>query len=218
LARSDGVPRPQLAAALEEHDGSPLDAETDLDGVAVKGGDFSGGVAPGLRIFGSALADCVLDESVLAGATLQDVTLDRVRAAGVELDTSRWLNTVVTGSLLSGAQVFNAEIRRVAFRDCKLDAVNFRDSTLVDVSFEDCSLDEADFGSATLQRVRFPGSRLTSADFTRARLEEVDLRGCQLSVGRGYDALAGAIVDSRQLGELAPALAQHLGIVVRDAG
>jgi uncharacterized protein YjbI with pentapeptide repeats len=67
-----------------------------------------------------------------------------------------------------------------------------------------------------MQRVRFPGSRLTSADFTRARMEEVDLRGCQLSVDRGYDALGGAIIDSTQLGELAPALAQHLGLVVRD--
>jgi hypothetical protein len=44
----------------------------------------------------------------------------------------------------------------------------------------------------------------------------VDLRGARLGLSAGFDALRGAIIDSGQLVDLAPELAQSLGIIVSD--
>ena len=107
-------------------------------------------------------------------------------------------------------------MRRVTFRDCKLDAVNFRGGTLRDVAFEDCLLRDAEFGGAALRRVRFGGCTLARADFAKATCDEVDLRGAELGISGGYESLRGATIDSVQLVTLAPLLARHLGIIVTD--
>lgn len=50
----------------------------------------------------------------------------------------------------------------------------------------------------------------------RARLSSVDLRGLRPSALHGIEGLRGATVDPVTLMDLAPALAEHLGIRVRD--
>jgi uncharacterized protein YjbI with pentapeptide repeats len=119
-------------------------------------------------------------------------------------------------------QAFSCVGRRVLFRGCKLDSVNFRDSRLTDVAFEDCVLRDVDFGSAKLIRVRFPGCQFANVDFTKATCTSVDLRGARLGsadtpgIKAGYDSLSGTRIDSVQLMTLAPLLADHLGIKVAD--
>ncbi len=117
---------------------------------------------------------------------------------------------------LAGAQIYSAAMRRVTFRDCKLDSVNFRSAMLTDVRFEDCLLRDADFGSATLQRVSFSGSTLERAVFAKATCTKVDLRGATLGISAGFESLRGVTIDSVQLVGLAPLLAAHLGITVAD--
>jgi uncharacterized protein YjbI with pentapeptide repeats len=107
-------------------------------------------------------------------------------------------------------------MRRVTFRNCKLDSVNFRSGTLTEVRFEDCVLRDAEFGGATLRRVSFGGCTLARADFTKASCDEVDLRGAELGISGGYESLRGATIDSVQLVGLAPLLARHLGIIVAE--
>lgn len=124
-------------------------------------------------------------------------------------------------------QTFGAQLRRVTFRNCKLDSVNLRDARLMDVTFEGCMLREADFGGAKLTRVRFPGSQLAGAEFNNVRCENVDFRGATLGgddttgaaapgIRSGYDALRGTSIDTLQLMTLAPLLAHHLGIKVEN--
>jgi uncharacterized protein YjbI with pentapeptide repeats len=84
------------------------------------------------------------------------------------------------------------------------------------VTFENCVLRDAEFGSATLRQVSFGGSTLTGADFTKATCTKVDLRGAELGITGGYESLRGTTVDSVQLVALAPLLANHLGITVKD--
>ena len=107
-------------------------------------------------------------------------------------------------------------MRRVTFRGCKLDSVNFRSGTLTEVTFEDCLLRDAEFGGATLRRVSFAGCTLARADFAKASCTEVDLRGAELGISGGYESLGGTTIDSVQLVALAPLLARHLGITVTD--
>ena len=93
-------------------------------------------------------------------------------------------------------QAFSASLRRVTFRDCKLDSVNFRSGTLTDVRFENCLLRDIEFGGSTLRRVSFGGSTLTQADFARVTCTEVDLRDAELGISAGYESLRGATIDS----------------------
>jgi len=171
----------------------------------------------GIRFMGCTFGGCAMDHTDLTRSTLRDVTIERLRAIGPELVATGWLDVVVGDSLMAAPQLYEAQVERVLFSDCKLDAANFRDATLTDVTFERCTLADVDFGRTTLRRVRFPGSRLAGADFTNATLDEVDLRGCELGIERGFGSLGGAIIDRAQLVALAPALAGHLGLDVRDA-
>jgi uncharacterized protein YjbI with pentapeptide repeats len=107
-------------------------------------------------------------------------------------------------------------MEEVTFKGCRLDYANFRHSTIEQVSFEDCRLDEADFQGASIDATRFCGCQLTQADFSKAKLSLVDLRGSELGLA-GSVLLAGAIIDRLQLIDLAPVLAQELGITVEDS-
>jgi hypothetical protein len=76
---------------------------------------------------------------------------------------------------------------------------------------------ELDVGEATLTDVAFPGSAVRRMRLDYAALNNVDFRGAiELDLASGRDCLRGAVIDSTQLVELAPGLAQALGIVVRD--
>ena len=133
-----------------------------------------------------------------------------------DLAETGWQDVTLAGCALAGVQAFSASMRRVTFRDCKLDSVNFRSGTLTDVRFENCLLRDAEFGGATLRRVSFGGCTLTRADFTKVSCTEVDLRGAALGITAGYESLRGATIDSVQLVALAPLIARHLGITVTD--
>jgi uncharacterized protein YjbI with pentapeptide repeats len=216
MARADRMPRPQMPSTLTPHDGAALEEEGDYEAIAFTDLNLADQAAPNVRLLGCALTGCTLTGCALPAASLRDVTIERLRAVGVDLSETSWLNVIVSDGLMTASQLFDAQVERLLFRDCKLDAVNFRGATLVDVRFEGCTLQDPDFGGATLRRVTFQACRLVAADFTNARMEQVDLRGSELDVARGYDGLRGAIVDSAQVVTLAPALAQQLGITVRD--
>jgi len=147
---------------------------------------------------------------------MSDVWIGETRFVAADLAESALVDTWLSGCVLAGVQAFSVMMRRVTFRGCKLDSVNFRDATLTDVVFEDCVLRDPDFGSSKLTRVRFPGCTLTGATFTKATCSSVDLRGATLGIAAGYDCLRGATIDALQLMALAPLLAHHLGITVKD--
>ncbi|HEY2286145.1 MAG TPA: pentapeptide repeat-containing protein, partial [Streptosporangiaceae bacterium] len=94
---------------------------------------------------------------------------------------------------------------------------NFRDCDLTDVTFDNCVLRDVDFSSARLTRVTFGGSRLASTTLVKVTLKQVDLRGAE-ELGLTVDpaALGGAIVSTSQLLDLAPLLADSIGIIVTD--
>ena len=98
----------------------------------------------------------------------------------------------VAESVAAGAEVFGAELRRVTFRGCKLDSVNFRGAALTEVTFDGCELRDVDFAGATLTRTAFPGSRLARTDFTGVTMDETDLRGAELGIIIGPNSLRGA--------------------------
>ncbi|MFC7532062.1 pentapeptide repeat-containing protein [Actinoplanes sp. GCM10030250] len=166
-------------------------------------------------------------ESALTSVTFTGGSFDRSRLDDVWIARSRWiggswaecdlLNVSILDGVLAGVQAYGSKWRRVTVQGCKIDSLNLRGAKLQDVEFRDCDLSEVDFGDATLAGVSFPGSMLRRVRFGKATVKKVDLRGArELDVAEGWDSLRGAIINSGQLAEAAPALAQTLGIVVKD--
>jgi uncharacterized protein YjbI with pentapeptide repeats len=145
-------------------------------------------------------------------AWFRDVTL-----MGTDLVQTSWVDVTFIGGVVAGVEAFGAMLRRVEFHGCKLDSVNFRDASLTDVTFDNCLLREVDFTEAAIDRTVFTRSRLSQANFSKASMEQVDLRGAELDIIAGPDSLRGAIISGGQLTGIAPALAESLGIIVRDS-
>ncbi|WP_333769958.1 pentapeptide repeat-containing protein [Streptomyces sp. IBSBF 2435] len=206
------------AALLRPHTG-PLAVEGDYDTVHLDGLDIAEGTrAPGSRFLESAITDCVFAGTDLRGARFNDAWASGTRFTGCTLAGSQWLDSALVGCSLAGVEAFDAGMRRVAFVRCKLDSVNLRSAALHDVAFEDCVLRDVDFGEARLDGVTFPGSRIERARFGRATLKNVDLRGAlSIALADGYESLRGAVISHPQLLDLAPALAQTLGLTVADS-
>ncbi len=204
-----------FAATLEPHAGG-LAAGADYDGVHFDQLSFDEPQAASSQFLECALTGVSVQGGRLPKARLRDVLLRDVRLIATGLGESQWTDVAVAESVLAGAEVYGAELRRVTFRGCKLDSVNFRGAALTEVTFAGCELRDVDFAGATLTRTAFPDSRLARTDFTGVTMKAADLRGAELGIIIGPDSLRGAIVSTGQLVYLAPVLAETMGITVRD--
>jgi uncharacterized protein YjbI with pentapeptide repeats len=203
------------ADALTTYDG-PWRPDETYDTIHVDGGTLEGIDAAHARFLECAFTQVTFDGGSLRRARLNDVWAHEARLVATDLAESEWLDATFIDSVLAGTQVYGAELRRVVFQGCKLDSVNFREAALTEVRFENCVLRGADFAGAELDRVSFPGCRLGEVDLTGVTLKKVDLRGAELDITGGHESLRGAIMSTAQLIDLAPALAQSLGITVAD--
>ena len=205
------------AATLSPHAG-PLAADTDYDGAHFDGLDLAGPRGASSRFMECAFTRVTVQDGRFRLARFNDVWLSGTRLTATELTETSWTDTILTGCVAAGVTADAAQLRRVTFRNCKLDGVNLRAASLIEVSFVDCLLRDVDFGSATLRRCAFPGTQFREADFSNASMEQVDLRGAELGLNIPPGALRGATISPGQLAELAPVLAEHAGITVADPG
>jgi len=174
--------------------------------------------ARGARFLECAFDSTDVDGGRLRGSRFNDVWLGEARWVGTDLSESSWLDCEFNGGLLAGAAMYGARMQRVVFHRCKLDAVNLRQAGLREVVFADCVLREVDLREARLERVSFPGSTLEAVRLAGIRAERLDLRGVRgLGIADGLESLRGAVVSPAQLIDLAPALAEALGITVEEA-
>jgi uncharacterized protein YjbI with pentapeptide repeats len=178
--------------------------------------DLTGPDASGSRFLDCAFTGVSIQDGRLRRARFTDVWLRDVHLMSTILAETTWVDAAVIGSVSAGVEAFGAQLRRVSLRGCKLDSVNFREAALVDVTFDNCVLRDVDFAGATLTRTAFPGSRLTGTNFARVTLDQVDLRGAELGITIDPGCLRGAIVTTAQLGEIAPLLAESIGLIVAD--
>ena len=204
-----------FAAALRAGPGSLARAES-YDSAHFDRLDLTGPDASGSRFLDCAFTRVSIQDGRLRRARFTDVWLRDVQLMSTTLAETTWVDAAVIGSAASGVEAFGAQLRRVSLRGCKLDSVNFREATLVDVTFDNCVLRDVDFAGATLTRTAFRGSRLAATNFTRVTLDQVDLRGAELGITIDPGCLRGAIVTTAQLMDLAPLLAESIGLTVAD--
>lgn len=211
-----GARRPEVRLpALEPWAYGELAPDGDYDGLEFREADLAGQDGAGARFMDCALTGCALDETALGRARFLDSVLTAPRGVGTYLAESTFRDVEVVDARLGGTQLHGAVLERVVVRGGKLDFLNFREARLKDVVFESCVLVEPDFAGARLERVEFVDCALKEADFGGAALKDVDLRGAApLEITRGLDRLAGAVISTGQLLDLAPVLAAELGIRV----
>lgn len=224
--RSGGPARTTVKAArrptvrlppLEPYDGGELRPDGDYDGLDFRELDLAGQDGGGARFMDCALTGCALDETRLRNARFLDTVLTGPRGVGTDLADATLRDVEVLDARLGGVRSHGAVLERVLIRGGKIDYLNLRTARLRDVVFEGCVLVEPDFGGARLERVEFVDCTLKGVDLTSATLKDVDLRGAaSLEIARGVDRLAGAVISSAQLLDLAPVLAAELGIRVED--
>jgi uncharacterized protein YjbI with pentapeptide repeats len=206
----DELALPELAP----HAGAPLATHGDYDAVSFTDLDLSGQNANNARLLDCALVRCRADGLQLRRARFVETLVTDLQATTLDLAESVWRDSLVTGGRIGAGAATSAKVTRVRLRGVKLDFLNLRGATLQDVVFQDCVLGEVDATDARLTDVDFPGSRLDSLGVRNATLTRVDLSGATLHVLSGLESLRGAIVSAAQLIELAPLLADHLGIAV----
>ncbi|MET7287778.1 pentapeptide repeat-containing protein [Streptomyces sp. NPDC005573] len=213
-----GARRPELRLPeLRPWADGELEPDGDYDGLELREADLAGQDGAGARFMDCALTGCALDETALGRARFLDSVLTAPKGVGTHLAEATFRDVEVADARLGGAQLHGAVLERVVFRGGKLDFLNFREARLKDVVFESCVLIEPDFAGARLERVEFVDCALREADFGGAVLKDVDLRGAApLEITRGLGRLAGAVIGTGQLLDLAPALAAELGIRVED--
>ncbi|MFJ8633852.1 pentapeptide repeat-containing protein [Streptomyces sp. NPDC093568] len=211
-----GARRPEVRLpALEAYRDGGLEPDGDYDGLEFREEDLTGQNGRGARFMDCALKGCVLDETGFHHARILDCVLTAPRGVGTDLAESTLRDVEVIDARLGGVQLHGAVLERVVFRGGKIDYLNMRKARLRDVVFEGCVLVEPDFGGARLERVEFTDCAVKGVDLTGATLADVDLRGAaELEIARGVDRLAGAVVSTAQLLDLAPVLAAQWGIRV----
>ncbi|HZG05018.1 MAG TPA: pentapeptide repeat-containing protein [Streptomyces sp.] len=194
-----------------------LESEGTYDTVHFDGNGFEDADCGGARFMECAFSSVSFTGGHYRRTRFNDVWLHTVRWVGADLAETEWLDAEITSGAFAGVEAFSTRMRRVTFSHCKFDSVNLRAAALRDVRFADCLLRDVDFGGATLTGVAFPGSTLDGVRLDDVRMTEVDLRdAAALGITSGHDRLRGAVIGSPQLLDLAPVLAQVLGIEVRD--
>jgi uncharacterized protein YjbI with pentapeptide repeats len=162
-----------------------------------------------LRIDGGDLGD-----ARLIHVTLEDSELVRVSAANVKAERAVIGRSRLHAVRMTGADLTLAELRDVAFEECRADFTSFNGGRLEDVRFSDCLLRDADFGRARMIRVRFDRCDLSEVDFTGADFSRCEMRGCTLDGAKGIEALRGVAMPYADVIGAAATLAAALGITV----
>lgn len=200
--------------------------EQDFDGSIEPGASFHGIYSSAKALTGRFFENMVVEASRFERTGLQAMRCSRLDMRDVEmlqcdLSNSIWDNwsgrrIFASHCRMTGFSAPEGSLKEVCFQGCKLDLAAFRFAKLESVWFRDCVLKSADFSSSLLIQVEFEKCDLSDATFAKCQMTDVDFRSSSIGQIKSVEGLAGAIVDSVQMLDLSNAMAQALGIVLRD--
>lgn len=199
---------------LDEFVGSAFERDGDYDAVAFTDCDLREQNGGNSRLTDCLFERCQADGLALRQARLSDCLVNEMTAASLDLTESVWRDCVLSGGRFGALTLAGASLTRVRLRGVKLDFLNLRDAKVEGMVFENCLLGELDAGSARLSDVALEGGRVDNLVLHHSTLQRVDLSRTALHRLGGAESLRGAIVSAAQLMDLAPLLADHLGLTV----
>ena len=214
-------PRPPVLAApdlgrLRDGEADELTAGEMVEDLALVEADLSGGDLSALTLLSCRFSEVFANDTDLAAARLVDCRLERLSATYLHSPRSTWRTVELIDSRIGAWELYDADVESLLIEDCRLGFTNLAGTTVRDVLIRATRIDELDLSSVDAQRVRFEDCRVDTLRLHGGSLRDVDLRGLEMRVVSGVGSLAGATVNGQQLSELAPLLAQHLGLRVTD--
>ena len=185
-------PRPPVLAApdlgrLRDGEADELAAGEMVEDLELVEADLSGGDLSALTLLSCRFSEVFANDTDLAAARLVDCRLERLSATYLHSPRSTWRTVELVDSRIGAWELYDADVESLLMEDCRLGFTNLAGTTVRDLLIRATRIDELDLSGIDSQRVRF-----------------------------GVGSLAGATVSSGQLSELAPLLAQHLGLRVTD--
>ena len=167
---------------------------------------------------GEMVEDLALVEADLSGGDLSALTLLSCRFSEVFANDTDLAAARLVDSRIGAWELYDADVESLLIEDCRLGFTNLAGTTVRDLLIRATRIDELDLSGIDAQRVRFEDCRVGTLRLHDGSLSDVDLRGLEMTVVSGVGSLAGATVNSQQLSELAPLLAQQLGLRVTGSG
>ena len=178
--------------------------------------DLSGGDLSALTLLNCRFSEVFANDTDLAAARLVDCRLERLSATYLHSPRSTWRTVELIDSRIGAWELYDADVESLLIEDCRLGFTNLAGTTVRDLLIRATRIDELDLSGIDAQRVHFEDCRVGTLRLHGGSLRDVDLRGLEMRTVSGVGSLAGATVSSGQLSELAPLLAQHLGLRVTD--
>ena len=214
-------PRPPVLAApdlgrLRDGEADELAAGEMVEDLRLVEADLSGGDLSALTLLSCRFSEVFANDTDLAAARLVDCRLERLSATYLHSPRSTWRTVELVDSRIGAWELYDADVESLLIEDCRLGFTNLAGTTVRDVLIRATRIDELDLSGIDAQRVRFEDCRVGTLRLHGGSLSDVDLRGLDMRVVSGVGSLAGATINSQQLSELAPLLAQHLGLRVTD--
>ena len=214
-------PRPPVLAApdlgrLRDGEADELTAGEMVEDLALVEADLSGGDLSALTLLSCRFSEVFANDTDLAAARLVDCRLERLSATYLHSPRSTWRTVELIDSRIGAWELYDADVESLLIENCRLGFTNLAGTTVRDLLIRATRIDELDLSGIDAQRVRFEDCQVGTLRLHGGSLSDVDLRGLEMRTVSGVGSLAGVTVSSGQLSELAPLLAQHLGLRVTD--
>ena len=213
--RPPGLTAPDLSR-LRDGEADELAAGEMVEDLELAEADLSGADLSAVSLLNCRFSAIFADDTDLTAARLVDCRLERLNSTYLHSPRSTWRTVELTGSRIGAWEFYDADVESVLIEDCRLGFANLAGTGLRDVLIRGTRIDELDLSGIEAQRVRFEECRVGTLRLRGGSLSDVDLRGLEMRVVSGVGSLAGATVSGEQLTELAPLLAEHLGLRVKD--
>lgn len=218
---ASACPRPPVLAVpdlgrLRDGEADELAAGEMVEDLELVEADLSGGDLSALTLLSCRFSEVFANDTDLAAARLVDCRLERLSATYLHSPRSTWRTVELVDSRIGAWELYDADVESLLMENCRLGFVNLAGTALRDVLIRATRIDELDLSGIDAQRVRFEDCRVGTLRLHGGGLSDVDLRGLEMRVVSGVGSLAGATINSQQLSELAPLLAQHLELRVTD--
>lgn len=201
---------------LRDGEADELTAGEMVEDLELVEADLSGGDLSALTLLSCRFSEVFANDTDLAAARLVDCRLERLSATYLHSPRSTWRTVELVDSRIGAWELYDADVESLLMENCRLGFTNLAGTTVRDLLIRATRIDELDLSGIDAQRVRFEDCRVGTLRLHGGSLSDVDLRGLEMRTVSGVGSLAGATVSSGQLSELAPLLAQHLGLQVTD--
>ncbi len=178
--------------------------DADMSGAIFKGANLGELIARNVSFERATFMETVLDGAVFADCRFDDATMQQCSAAGLDLTDCRYTRARIQSLNFSRESRFtrvhfdHADLRRVVWLDCELDAVDFSHATLTACGWvQSICVSPISFIHSHLVTCCAVQTDMAGALFSNAWLHECSLRGLDLD-GAQFD---GARLHTSDLSE-----------------